>query len=149
MKAIAAAILLVTGTMVYAAPRPAVEYFPAPPLNGQRAPFSSAVRVGDILYLSGTIGITPDNKIPDGFDAQARQTMANIGAVLKRAGLGYDSLFKCTVMLDNIADWPAFNKIYLGYFPVGPLPARSAIGADGLALGALLEVECWAYAGPK
>ena len=53
------------------------------------------------------------------------------------------------LLLDNMADWPAFNKVYVTYFPDGKFPARSAFGADGLALGALLEVECWAYAGPK
>jgi 2-iminobutanoate/2-iminopropanoate deaminase len=51
------------------------------------------------------------------------------------------------VMLDNMADWPKFNPIYASYFPDGKFPARSALGADGLALGALVEVECLAYAG--
>ncbi len=50
-------------------------------------------------------------------------------------------------MLDNMADWPAFNTVYRTFFPDGKFPARSAFGADGLALGALLEVECIAYAG--
>ena len=58
-------------------------------------------------------------------------------------------LFRSTVMLDNMADWPAFNQVYVTYFPDGKFPARSAFGADGLALGALLEVECIAYAGKK
>ena len=65
--------------------RPAVEYFPAPPIAGRPAPFSTAVRVGDVLYLSGQIGIAPDGTLPKGFEAQARQTMENIGAALKRA----------------------------------------------------------------
>ena len=75
--------------------------------------------------------------------------MDNIGAVLKRPDLGFGDVVKCTVMLDNMADWPAFNKVYVTYFPDGKFPARSAFGADGLALGALLEVECWAYAGKR
>jgi enamine deaminase RidA (YjgF/YER057c/UK114 family) len=75
--------------------------------------------------------------------------MDNIGAVLKRSNLGFGDVVKCTVMLDNMADWPAFNKVYVTYFPDGKFPARSAFGADGLALGALLEVECWAYAGKR
>jgi enamine deaminase RidA (YjgF/YER057c/UK114 family) len=56
---------------------------------------------------------------------------------------------KCTVMLDDMKDWPAFNKVYVTYFPDQKFPARSALGADGLALGALLEIECIAYTGKK
>ncbi len=118
-------------------------------LNGQRLPFSTAVRAGDTLYLSGALGIGPDGKLAEGMEAQARQTMDNIEAALKSAGLGWADVVKCTVMLDNMADWPAFNKVYATYFPGGKFPARSAFGADGLALGALLEVECMAYAGKK
>ena len=131
------------------ADRPAVEHIGKPMLGDQRLPFSSAVRVGDLLFLSGQLGNTPDGKLPQGIEAQARQTMDNIGAVLKGQGLGFGNLVKCTVMLDDMADWPAFNKVYVTYFPDGKYPARSAFGADGLALGALLEVECIAHAGPK
>jgi reactive intermediate/imine deaminase len=102
-----------------------------------------------MLYLSGQIGNKPDGTLPEGIDAQARQTMDNIDAVLKRSNLGFGDVVKCTVMLDNMADWPAFNKAYVTYFPDKKFPARSAFGADGLALGALLEVECWAYAGKR
>ena len=116
-------------------------------LNGQRLPFSSAVRVGDILYLSGAIGRGPDGKPPEGIEAQTRATMDDIGNTLKLAGLGYDDLFHCTVFLSDMKNWAAFNQAYLTYFPDGPLPARSAVGVNGLALGALLEVECQAYAG--
>jgi len=149
MKAIAAGVLAIMATSAPAQTQPAVEHLGSPTINGQRLPFSEAVRVGDMLYLSGQIGNAPDGKLPDGIDAQARQTMDNIGAVLKKNGLGFSDVVKCTVMLDNMADWPAFNKAYVTYFPDGKFPARSAFGADGLALGALLEVECWAYAGPK
>ncbi len=129
--------------------RPPVEHIGKPMLGDQRLPFSEAVRVGDMLYLSGQIGIAPDGKLPAGIDAQAKQTMDNIGAVLKAQGLGWGDVVKCTVMLDNMADWPAFNKVYVTYIPDGKFPARSAFGADGLALGALLEVECIAYAGKR
>ncbi|MEO8177093.1 MAG: RidA family protein [Sphingomicrobium sp.] len=114
-----------------------------------RLPFSEAVRVGDTLYLSGQIGIGAEGKLPAGIDAQTKQAMDNIGGVLKARGLGFGDVVKCTVMLDNMADWPAFNKVYVTYFPDGKFPARSAFGADGLALGALLEIECMAYAGKK
>ena len=145
----AAAILFATSAVAQPARGP-VEYFPASPINATTpAPFSSAVRVGDVLYLSGQIGIAPDGKLPAGFEAQAKQTMENVGAALKARGLGWGDVFKCTVMIDNMADWPKFNTIYVPYFPAGKLPARSAFGADGLALGALLELECLAYAGKK
>jgi len=125
--------------------RPPVEHFGAPELGGRRLPFSNAVRVGDVLYLSGQIGVRADGTLPEGMAAQARQTMDNIGAILTSAGAGWGDVFHCTVMLDNMADWPAFNPIYAGYFPPERMPARSALGADGLALGALVEVECQAH----
>ena len=146
--AIATGVLLMTSAAP-AQDRPAVEHIGAPELNGQRLPFSNAVRVGDTVYLSGALGIGADGKLPVGIEAQAKQTMDNIGGVLKSAGLGWGDVVKCTVMLDNMADWPAFNAVYRAYFPDGQFPARSAFGADGLALGALLEVECIAYAGKR
>jgi reactive intermediate/imine deaminase len=117
-------------------------------LNRTRLPFSSAVRAGDTVYLSGALGITPDGKLGEGMEVQARLAMDNLGAALKSAGLGWGDVAKCTVMLDDMQDWPAFNKVYVTYFPDGKYPARSAFGADGLALGALVEVECVAYS-PK
>lgn len=152
MRTFLGAALIFATTAASAAPMtspPPVERFGTPMLNGKRLPFSDAVRVGDTLYLSGAIGIAADGKLPAGIDAQAKQVMDNIGNVLKARGLGFGDLVKCTVMLDNMADWPAFNTVYVTYFPDGKFPARSAFGADGLALGALLEVECIAYAGKR
>jgi 2-iminobutanoate/2-iminopropanoate deaminase len=145
MKLIAAAALLIATSAAAAPP----EYFPAPALNGRRAPFSTAVRVGDVVYLSGQIGIAPGGKLPDSFEGQAKQTMENVGAALKARGLGWGDVFKCTVMIADMKNWPAFNTIYVPYFRAGKLPARSAFGANGLALGAQLELECMAYAGKK
>ena len=139
-------MLLILSPGAAQAQRAPVE-FVGKPVAGR--PFSSAVRVGDTLYLSGQIGIGADNKLPDTFDAQAKQAMDNVGAALKGAGAGIGDLVKCTVMLADMADWPAFNKVYATYFPSGRFPARSAFGANGLALGAKLEVECIAYAGAR
>lgn len=147
--ATATVVLMMTGTAEASPARPAVEHFGRPAVNGQPLPFSDAVRVGDVLYLSGQIGVGPDGKLPDGIEAQAKQAMDNVGAVLKRAGLDYGDLFHCTAFLADMKDWPAFNKVYVPYFPAGKLPARSAFGANGLALGARLEIECQAYAGGK
>ena len=149
MRGIAAAVLILSASAEAAPPvRTTVEYFPAPAAGGLPAPYATAVRVGDMLYLSGQTGDV-DGVLKDGFEAQARQSMENVGAVLKERGLGFADVVKCTVMLSDMGKWPAFNAIYTPYFPAGKLPARSAIGANGLAGGALLELECWAFAGEK
>ena len=148
--AIATGVLALTASTASAAPaRPAVEHLGRPNLNGQPLPFSDAVRVGDTLYLSGQLGIGADGKLADGIEAQTKQALENVGAILKRAGLGYTDVFHCTAMLSDMANWPAMNKVYVTYFPEGKRPARSAFGASGLALGALIELECQAYAGKK
>ena len=143
------ALLGACGMANAAGAKPSIERIGAPTLNGQRLPFSSAVRVGDTVYLSGALGIRPDGTLPQGMEAQARLAMDNLGTALKSAGLGWGDVAKCTVMLDDMKDWPAFNKVYVTYFPDGQFPARSAFGTDGLALGALVEVECIAYAGKR
>lgn len=117
--------------------------------EGSRAPFSPAVRAGDTVYLSGMIGARPDGSFPEGIAAQTEQTMENIRAVLTMAGLDFDDIVRCTVMLENMSDWPAVNEVYRRYFKSDRLPARSAFGADGLALGALVEIECQAFAPEK
>jgi reactive intermediate/imine deaminase len=148
MTGLAAALLLSASASVAPQDRPVVEIFPAPAINGQPAPYANAVRVGDMLYLSGQTGDV-DGQLKEGFEAQARQTMENVGAVLKERNLGFDDVVKCTVMLADMTKWSAFNAIYVPYFPKGKVPARSAIGANGLAGGALIELECWAYAGKR
>ena len=146
---IATAILIATliATPGNASP---LQHYAAPAFAGASPPFSKAVRAGDVLYLSGVIGRTSDGRVPDGIEAQTEATMDDIGVTLKGAGLGYGDVFHCTVFLNDMKNWPAFNKVYVGYFPAGQLPARSAIGVTALALpGALMELECQAYAGRK
>ena len=109
------------------------------------APFSAAVRVENILYLSGQIGAGADGRLPPQFADQARQTMENIRATLNASGSSIEDVFKCTVMLADMSHWEEFNKLYVTYFKPDRLPARSAIGANGLARGAMLELECAAY----
>lgn len=115
--------------------------------NSANLPFSEAVQVGDMLYLSGQIGVAPgENKlVAGGIELQTKQTMENIKATLERRGLGFKDVVKCTVMLANMADWPAFNSVYISYFPNGKYPARSAFGSNGLAYNGAIELECWAY----
>ena len=151
---LALALAIATGVLMMsssanAQTRPTVEHYPSPQINGVPAPFSSAVRVGDVLYLSGAIGRGPDGKPPEGIEAQTKATLDDIGATLKRAGLGFEDVFHCTAFLADMKLWPDFNKVYVTYFPADKRPARSAFGVNGLALGALLELECQAYAGAK
>ena len=80
-------------------------------------PFSTAVIVDGIAYMSGNIGILPDGSVPPGLDRQSRLALDNMIAALKLAGCGLEDVFKCTVMLADMNDWPAFNQIYLEYFP--------------------------------
>jgi 2-iminobutanoate/2-iminopropanoate deaminase len=128
-----------------------MEFINSPAAKAAKLPFSQAVRVGDVLYLSGALGNIAGTRelVAGGIETEARQTMENIGAVLKQNGLGFDTVFKCTVMLADMSKWEDFNRIYVTYFNPDRLPARSAFGANGLALGAQVEVECWAHAPKK
>ena len=124
------------------------EYEFLTPYGSPTLPFSPAVRVGNLLILSGQIGTTgPDNQIaPGGIGPETRQALENIKDVLERSGSSMDRVVKCTVMLADMSEWPAMNEVYVQYFP-GNKPARSALGANGLALGARVEIECWAMTG--
>jgi reactive intermediate/imine deaminase len=108
-------------------------------------PFSEAVQVGNMLYLSGQIGIRPKSLelVEGGIEAESHQTLKNIQNVLEARGLGMSDIVKCTVMLADIEEWPAFNEVYATYF-TAPYPARSAFAASGLAMGARVELECMA-----
>ncbi len=145
MKRMFALALMLTTAPALAQPAAAPQALPA------KLPFSPAVRVGDMLFLSGQIGQAPEgmDRHKDGFDAAVKDAMDAIGAILKAHGLDYGDIAKCTVMLDDMADWPRFNAAYLPYFAGKRLPARSAFGADGLALGVPLEVECIAAFPPR
>ena len=111
-------------------------------------PFSSAVRVGNVLYLSGQIGNLPGTRqlADTGVAKQTQQTLENIKAVLTHAGSSMERVFKCTVYLVNIADFAKMNEVYATYFPKDP-PARSTVAGSGLALGAKVEIECLATVG--
>lgn len=114
---------------------------------GMSLPFSEAVRAGDMLYLSGDIGTDASGKlVAGGIKAEAKQVMDNIGANLARHGSSFERVVQCTVALADIADWPAFNDVYRGYFKQH-FPARMAFAAGALALGARVEVQCNAFVG--
>ncbi len=107
--------------------------------------FTPAVRVGDLVFLSGAIGTPPSGElrvVEGGVGPETRATMDNIGRVLEAAGLGFEDLVKCTVFLADMADYAAMNEIYVSYFEGMEPPARSAMAGSGLALGAKVEIEC-------
>jgi reactive intermediate/imine deaminase len=109
-------------------------------------PFSDAVKAGNFIFLSGQVGTDPSSGklVTGGIEPETHQIFRNIQAILSAQGASLKNIIKCTVMIDDMSQWSAFNQIYVSYFP-GDKPARSAFGADGLALGASLELECWAY----
>ncbi len=110
-------------------------------------PFSSAIKAGGFLFLSGQIGNVPGTRTlaDTSVAGQARQAMENIGAVLRAAGSGFNRVVKCTVFLASMDYYAAVNAVYASYWPSDP-PARSAMAASGLALGAKVEIECIALA---
>ena len=127
---------------------PEAVYLTSETTASMNLPFSDAVRVGHLLFLSGQIGNIPGTTdlAPGGIRGEARQTMENINAVLEANGSSMDRVIKATVMLADIAEWPAFNEVYVTYFP-GDKPARSAFAGSGLAFGARCEVEVIATVG--
>lgn len=121
-----------------------VQYLKTP--RPMALPFSDAARVGNILYLSGEIGVDYNTMkvVPGGIKAETKQTLDNIKTTLEKYGSSMDNVFKCTVMIADMKEWPLMNEVYVTYFKKDRLPARSAIGANGLALGAKVEIECLA-----
>ena len=112
------------------------------PLAGKGSPISESARVGDLLFLAGQIGEDKDgNLVPGGIKAEAEQMMSNIKAALARRGLAMEHVVKCTVFLADMSEWGAFNEVYKKHFS-RPYPARSALGASGLAANARVEMEC-------
>jgi 2-iminobutanoate/2-iminopropanoate deaminase len=109
-------------------------------------PFTPAVRIGNVLYLSGQIGTAANAQggvVAGGIQAETRQTMLNIKDVLERSGSSLDRVVKCTVFMADMREWDAMNQVYVTFFPRNK-PARSALGANGLALQARVEIECLA-----
>jgi len=142
-RTVVAAALLAAAPPAFAGESPAVEFLNSGKVTPTTLPFSEAVRVGDTLYLSGQIGIRPGTLelAPGGIEGEARQTLENIRTTLETHGYTLRDVVKCTVMLADIAEWAAFNDVYRTFFSP-PYPARSALGANGLAMGARVEVEC-------
>lgn len=114
----------------------------------QGLPFSSAVRVGNLLFLSGQIGNVPGTRqlADTGIAGQTRAALENIKSILTAAGSSLDRVVKCTVFLVSFDDYAGMNAVYATFFPKDP-PARSTVAGRGLAFGARTEIECIAVAG--
>ena len=119
---------------------PVVKYI-VPAGAAATLPFSPAVRVGNILYLSGQLGTDSTGLVKGGIEAETRQALTNIKNLLEANGSSMDRVVKCLVMLADIGEWGKMNGVYVTFFPTHR-PARSAFGATGLALGGRLEIEC-------
>ena len=121
---------------------PTITHHQIPGTEELGLPFSAAVQVDNTLYLSGNLGNVPGtlDLAPGGIEAETRQTMENIKTVVEQFGSSMDRIVKCTVFLADMDEWPAMNSVYVTYFETPP--ARSALGANGLALGARVEIEC-------
>ena len=142
MRRLIPLLLLVPAGMVQAQDRPPEVKYIVPEGAAATLPFSPAVKVGHILYLSGQLGTDSTGKLaPGGIEAETRQALTNIKKLLETNGSSMDRVVKCLVMLADIGEWARMNTVYVTFFPTHR-PARSAFGATGLALGARTEIEC-------
>lgn len=113
--------------------------------SGPARPFSPAVRANGFLILSGQIGTdSAGNVVAGGIVPETKQTMENIKAVLEKNGSSMDQVVKCTVFMADMKEWATMNEVYVTFFNEARRPARSAMGASGLALNARVEIECLA-----
>ncbi|MBN1917564.1 MAG: RidA family protein [Verrucomicrobia bacterium] len=111
-------------------------------------PYSQAVAAGDLVFVSGQIPLDPATgaMVEGGIEAQTERAMANLGAVLEAAGLGFGNVVKTTIFLTDMGDFPAVNAIYGRSFSSDP-PARATIQVAALPKGALIEIEVIAARG--
>lgn len=114
---------------------------PAKPVG----PYTPVVRAGEWVVVSGQVGIADGKLVSGGFEAELRQALANLRAQLESAGSSMDAVVKTTVFLRHMGDYAKMNSIYVEAFG-DHRPARSAVGVADLPLGALVEIEAWAFA---
>ena len=141
------AVLAAASNAAAATPQGKVEFMSSAKVLPNKLPFSEAVRVGDLVFLSGQVGIAPGTMkvVEGGIKEETRQALENIRTTLSAHGYTMDDLVKCTVMLADMSEWSAMNDVYKTFFGAH-FPARSAFGTSGLALNARVEVECIAAA---
>ncbi len=114
---------------------------------GAIGPYSQGMKIGDLIFFSGQIPINPaTGEMPEGIEAQTRQSLDNVKGLLESQGLTFANVVKTTVFLDSMDDFATMNSIYAEYF-VEPYPARSAVEVAKLPKGALIEVEVIVHVG--
>lgn len=118
---------------------PSIQHYPR-----AGKPFSSAVRIGNAVYVSGAIGAAADGTIPTDFATQATNAMDAVAKELSLAGATMDDVYRCTIALTNMDDWATFNTVYVKYFKADRYPVRMSFGVTSLG-GAAVEVQCEAY----
>lgn len=111
-------------------------------------PYSQGVRVGNLIFTAGQGGLDPatGRLVEGGIEAQTRQTMKNLSAILQAAGSSLSQVIKTTVFLQDIADFQTMNRVYAEFFGDDP-PVRSTVQVAALPLGALVEIEAVAIVG--
>jgi 2-iminobutanoate/2-iminopropanoate deaminase len=111
------------------------------PAPFQGAPYNQAIALGDLVFVAGQLGLTPDGTLVEGgIGEQTEQAMRNLGAILEEAGSGLDRLLKTTVFLIDLGDFAGMNEVYTRHVGDRP-PARSTIEVAGLPSGARVEIE--------
>lgn len=141
MKAIAmaACLLLAAGCSAH---RAGPEFLP---MAGASRPYSPIVRANGFIFLAGQLGTDSTGRLASGgIQPETRQALANVRALLLRAGSSMDRVVKCTVFLADVREWATMNEVYTTFFPAGRYPARTALGVAGLPLDARVEIECLA-----
>jgi reactive intermediate/imine deaminase len=125
--------------------KPDVEVLRSRAVLPANLPFPDGVRIDNLVILSGQIGVVPGTLtlVDGGIEAQTRQTFVNLRLTLEAHGMKLDDIVRVQIMLADMSEWQRFNAVYLEFFP-DAAPARSAFGANGLALGARVEVEVFA-----
>jgi len=123
-----------------------IDYYSSKETKELDFPFSDATIVNNIVYVAGQVGNLPGTNevVEGGIRAETKQTMKNIETVLTAVGSSLDKVFKCTCMLSDIGDWGIMSEEYKKFFDTERKPSRSAFAGTGLALGAKIEIECWA-----
>jgi 2-iminobutanoate/2-iminopropanoate deaminase len=122
------------------------EIITTPRAGRTRSPLSQAVKVGGLVFVSGTTAYTPDGSLAKDFEGQMRQVMENIKVVLEAAGTSLDRAVKMNVLLARAADFAVMNEIYATYFEATNYPARTTIEATLARPELLVEIECVAEA---
>jgi len=117
----------------------------AAPAPFQGAPYNQAIRIGDLVFVAGQLGLKPGDQAVEGDIAeQTEQVMRNLGAILEEAGSSLANLVKTTVYLVDLGDFAAMNEVYAQHVGDRP-PARATIGVAQLPSGALVEIEAVAH----